>query len=372
MDRREVLKKGALGGLGLATLGALRIPEALAASAGALGNMDALIGAAKKDGKLNVITLPHKDWADYQEIMDTFQKRYGIQITDANPDGSSADEVAAIKNFKGQSRGPDVVDVGPVYAASGKQDGLYVPYKVSTWATIPETMKDPAGYWYGDYYGVIAFMSNNSVIKQAPKDWSDLLSPKLRNAVSLGGNPVQSGEGFAAVFAAALANGGSLDNIQPGLDFFVKLKKAGNFNPQFALPGNFAKGLTPIAIRWDYLLLAQRDTLAGNPAVTINVPKSGTYAGYYCQAISKYGPNPHAAKLWQEYLYSDEVQLLFLKGYTHPARYADLAARNKIPAALAAKLPPASAYQGLKFATVDQINKAKQAVAAGWPRVIGG
>ena len=80
--------------------------------------------------------------------------------------------------------------------------------------------------------------------------------------------------------------------------------------------------------------------------MTVSVPKSGTYAGYYCQAISKYAPNPNAAKLWQEFLYSDEVQLLFLKGYTHPARYADLAGPQKIPAALAAKLPPAAAYAG--------------------------
>ena len=263
INRRELLQRGALGGLGLASMGPLSglVGGASSALAAAGGIDPMIVSAGKKDGKLNVITLPHKDWANYQEIMDTFTARYGLSITDTNPDGSSAEEVAAIKNFKGQNRGPDVVDVGPVYAVSGKADGLYVPYKVANWSTIPATMKDPDGYWYGDYYGAIAFMSNNNIVKQAPKDWSDLLSPKLRNAVALGGNPVTAGEGFAAVFAAALGNGGSLDNIQPGIDFFLKLKKAGNFNPTFALPGNFAKGLTPVAIRWDYLLLAQRDTL---------------------------------------------------------------------------------------------------------------
>ena len=375
VNRRELLRRGAAAGAGLAGLSALpgMLHGANAFASSAEAGMDPkLVTAAKSEGKLNVITLPHKDWANYQEIMDTFAKRYGISITDAIPDGSSAQEIQAIQNFKGQNRGPDVVDVGPVFAIKGKQDGLYVPYKVATWSTIPTNMKDPAGYWYGDYWGVVGFMANNSVVKSTPMHWEDLLSPKLKNAVALGGDPTIAGEAFAAVFAAALGNGGSLDNIQPGIDFFAKLKKAGNFNPTFALPGNFAKGLTPIAIRWDYLLLAERDSFNGNPAVTVTVPAGKVYGGYYCQAISKYAPNPNAAKLWQEYLYSDEGQLLFLKGYTHPARYNDLAARGKVPAALAAKLPPAASYKHVQFATPAQISAANQLVQAQWKKVVGG
>jgi len=376
IDRRALLRTGALSGLGLAGLGtlagALDVSTAFASTAGASGGMGALVAAAKKEGHLNVITIPLKGWADYDEIMATFQSRYGLKIADAIPDGSSAQEVAAINNLKGQNRAPDVVDVGPAWAAKGKAEGVYVPYKVATWDTIPASMKDPAGYWYGDYYGVPAFLSVNKVVKEAPRDWPDLLSPKLRGLVALGGDPRQAGEAFGAVFAAALANGGSLDNIQPGIDFFAKVKKAGNFNPTFALNANVAKGATPIAIRWDYLLLAARDVFNGNPAVTVNIPKSGGYAGYYCQAISKYAPNPNAARLWQEFLYTDEGQLMFLKGYTHPARYNDLAKRDKIPAFLAAKLPPAAAYNNVKFATTDQINKAQAVLQAQWgPKVAG-
>jgi putative spermidine/putrescine transport system substrate-binding protein len=370
-----LLQKGALGGLGLASLGPLAnildIPSAFAARAESSGITGALIAAAKKERQLNVITLP-RTWADYGEIMDTFHARYGLIIHDAIPDGSSAQEVQAIKNLKSLKRAPDVVDVSPAWAAKGKAQGLYVPYKVATWNTIPGSMKDPQGYWYGDYYGVPAFLSVNSVVKEAPKDWPDLLSPKLRGMVALGGDPRQAGEAFGAVFAAALANGGSLDNIEPGIDFFARVKKAGNFNPTFALNANIAKGATPIAIRWDYLLLAARDQFNGNPAVTIHVPKHGIYAGYYCQAISKYAPNPNAARLWQEFLYTDEGQLMFLKGYTHPARYTDLAKRGKIPASLAAKLPPAEAYKNVKFATIPQINAAQAVLQAQWgPKVAG-
>ena len=193
INRRELLQRGALGGLGLASMGPLSglVGGASSALAAAGGIDPMIVSAAKKEGKLNVITIPLADWADYGEIMKLFQARYGIKITDANPDGSSADEVAAIKNFKGQNRGPDVVDVGPVYAVSGKTDGLYVPYKVANWSTIPATMKDPNGYWYGDYYGAIAFMSNNSIVKQAPKDWS---GPAQPNPAQRGGPGRQPGD----------------------------------------------------------------------------------------------------------------------------------------------------------------------------------
>ena len=70
--------------------------------------------------------------------------------------------------------------------------------------------------------------------------------------------------------------------------------------------------------------------------------------------------------------YSDEGQLLFLKGFTHPARYLDLAKRKKIPANLAKRLPPASSYQHVKFATLAQITAASQIVADEWgPKVLG-
>ena len=49
----------------------------------------------------------------------------------------------------------------------------------------------------------------------------------------------------------------------------------------------------------------------------------------YVQAISAYAPHPNAAKLWMEYLYSDEGQNLWLKGYCNPIRYDDMVARRR-------------------------------------------
>lgn len=192
--------------------------------------MDALIAEAKKEGQLNVIALPH-DWANYGEIISTFKAKYGIQINEENPDGSSSDEIAAVKSRKGQDRAPDVLDLGQTFALSGAAEGLFAPYKVASWDKLPDTMKDPNGLWYNDYGGYISIGCDAKAVGTCPKTFADLLKPEYKGKVALNGNPTKAGSAFAGVFAAALANGGSFDDIQPGLDFFKKLKEVGNFNP---------------------------------------------------------------------------------------------------------------------------------------------
>ena len=333
--------------------------------------LDQLIKAAQKEGELTVIALPH-DWANYGEIISTFSTKYGIKVNELDPNAGSGDEIEAIKANKGSTgpQAPDVIDVGLAWGPTAKEQGLIQPYKVQTWDTIPNDVKDPDGYWYGDYYGVLAFEVNSSVIKNIPQDWSDLLKPDYKGRVALGGDPRTSAMAAMAVAAAAIANGGSFDNVMPGLEFFAKLNKAGNFVPVIAKPGTIASGETPIAMMWDYLALTDRDNFNGNPEISVVIPKSSVVAGVYVQAISAYAPHPNAAKLWMEFLYSDEGQLLYLKGYVHPIRYNDLAKRNVIPEDLAKKLPPAELYAKAIFPTIDQITKAKKDIADNWDKVV--
>jgi putative spermidine/putrescine transport system substrate-binding protein len=388
ITRRQFVQRGAVGAVGLAGIGAIPALLAACGSSGSsssgssatpaaattglpAGGLAALEAAGKAEGKLNTIALP-PNWANYGKIISAFQSKYGITITNAAPNDTSAQEIQAITTLKGQSRAPDVVDVGPSFAVQGAAQGLFTPYQVATWASIPDSMKEPTGLWYGDYYGVISFGTNTNVQKTPPQDWSDLLNPRYHGQVAIDGDPRSANDAFSAVYAAALANGGSLDNIEPGINFFAKLKKAGNYIPADALPANISKGSTPIAIIWDYLNLANKQTFAGNPPYTVSIPKTGVYGGFYCQAISKTAPNPQAARLWQEYLYSDEGQLLFLGGFTHPARFADLAKRNVIPQALLSAMPPAAAYANIQFATQAQIAAATAVVTAQWgPKVAG-
>ncbi len=247
------------------------------------------------------------------------------------------------------------------------------PYKVATWDTIPDTMKDPDGFYWGDYYGTMCFEVNTDVVKNVPQDWSDLLKPEYKGMVGLGGDPAAASQAQMAVWAAGLANGGSLDDVKPGLDFFKKVAAAGNLNGAVVQAGLVAKGEIPVAIRWDFNSLSSRDQAKKDNSANITVvyPKSGSIAGVYLQAINAYAPHPMASRLWQEFLYSDEGQLLWLKGYAKPARFDDLMKRGVIPADLLAKLPTLPDGYKVGFPTADQRTKGQAAIATGWPTIVG-
>ncbi|MFI5014499.1 MAG: ABC transporter substrate-binding protein [Hyphomicrobiales bacterium] len=335
---------------------------------------DALVAAAKKEGQLSVIALP-RDWCGYGGIIDGFKAKYGLTVNELNPDAGSGDEVEAIKANKGNTgpQAPDVIDVGLAFGPSSKKDGLIQPYKVSTWSTIPDSAKDADGSWYGDYYGVLTFEVNKDIVKKPPTDWPDLLAADYKNAVALAGDPRVSSQAIQAVFAAGLsAAGGDVAKApEAGLKFFADLNKKGNFVPVIGKASSVAQGATPVLIRWDYNALADRDTLKGNPPIDVVVPKTGVIAGVYVQAISAFAPHPNAAKLWMEYLYSDEGQIGYLKGYCHPIRFKDLSDTKKVPADLLAKLPPADAYQKAVFPTLDQLAVSNPVITKQWDSVVG-
>jgi putative spermidine/putrescine transport system substrate-binding protein len=361
------MQRNTLTSLALAALAAC-------AAQGASAQSDQLVAAAKAEGQLTVIALA-RDWCGYGPILDAFKAKYGIKINELNPDAGSGDEVEAIKANKDNKgpQAPDTIDVGLSFGPSAKAAGLLQPYKVSTWASIPDSAKDPEGYWVGDYYGVLAFEVNTDIIPKPPTDWADLAKPEFKNAVALGGDPRASNEAIQAVYASGLSAAGGDAGKAPaaGLKFFSDLNKAGNFVPVIGKAASLAQGTTPIVVRWDYLALTDRDKLKGNPKVEIVVPKTGVIAGIYVQAISAYAPHPNAAKLWMEFLYSDEGQQGLLNGYCHPVRFNDMIAKNKFTKASLDKLPPAAAYAKAVFPTLDQQKVAKETITKQWDTVVG-
>lgn len=338
-------------------------------------DLTALYEAAKAEGQLTVIALPH-DWCGYGAVIDAFKAKYpGITVNELNPDAGSADEIEAIKANKGNTgpQAPDVIDVGLSFGPSSKADGLIQPYKVSTWDTIPDSAKDADGFWYGDYYGVLSFLVNKDLVSKAPTSWADLKSADYANAVALAGDPRASNQAIQGVYAAGLSAGATeaKDAGDKGLAYFAELNKAGNFVPVIGKAASVAQGTTPIVVAWDYNALAWRDGFAGNPNAEVIVPSDAVVAGVYIQAISAFAPHPNAAKLWIEYLYSDEGQLGYLAGYCHPIRFNDLAANGKVPQALLDKLPPAEAYAKAKFPSLDEQAAAKEVITKQWDAVVG-
>jgi len=341
----------------------------------AQADLDALYEAAKAEGELTVIALPHT-WCGYGAVIEAFKVKYpGITINELNPDAGSADELEAVRANKDNKgpQAPDVLDIGLAFGPQAKDEGLLQPYKVSTWDEIPAEAKDDEGYWYGDYYGVMAFGINKDVITgDSPQSWADLVKPEFANSVALAGKPKTDNNAIVAIYASGIAKGADAAGAaDAGLGFFKELNDAGNFVPVDAEAAPIAQGTTPIAINWDYNLLAQRDGMNGNPPMDIIVPSDGVVAGVYIQAISAYAPHPNAAKLWMEYLYSDEGQLGWLAGYCHPIRFNALSAAGLVPAEMLEKLPDAANYAKALFPSIEEQNAAKEVITTKWDEVVG-
>jgi putative spermidine/putrescine transport system substrate-binding protein len=332
------------------------------------GGMNALIAAAKKEGELNVITLP-ANWANYGNIMKDFTAKYGIKINDANPDGSSQDEINAMVQLKGQSRAPDVLDMGTAFAIKADQQHLLAKYQVAAWNDIPAAEKSTDGTWYGDYGGYVAIGYDAKKVKVPPTSFKDLAKPIYKHEVAINGNPTEASAAFSAVYAAALASGGSLSNITPGVDFFAKLKKDGNFVPVTAGPTTVQSGQTPIVVWWDYLLASEIS--ATDPNFKIVIPSDASYAAYYDQAINADAPHPVAARLWEEYLYSVTGQNLWLQGKARPVELPTMVANGTVDKAANAALPPAPSSP-LQFPTQAQESAAEGIVAKQWAAKVGG
>ena len=332
-----------------------------ATSASDFGGMDGLAKAAKAEGELNVIALP-PDWANYAEIIAAFSKKYGIKVNSAQPDANSQDEINAANQQKGRSTAPDVFDLGQAIALANT--AMFAPYKVSTFDDIPAQFKDPDGTWVNDYGGYMSVGYDSSKVPEVTAV-NDLLKPEFQGKVALNGDPTTASAAANGVLMAAIANGGSVDDIAPGVDFFRKLKQAGNFLPVDPTPATIESGQTPVVIDWDYLNAAETSKL---PTWKVFVPNDALVGGYYFQAINKEGPHPAAARLWQELLYSDEGQNLFLRGGARPVRADSMSKAGTIDKTLFAVLPPVEGTPVI--ATNEQSTKNADYLGANWAAAV--
>jgi putative spermidine/putrescine transport system substrate-binding protein len=332
-----------------------------ATSAEAMGGMDALVAAAKKEGALNVIALP-PDWANYGAIIDAFKAKYSITVNSANPDGSSQDEINAVKQLKGTDRAPDVLDVGMAVALANTS--LFAPYQVASWKDVPEAQKEPTGLWVQDYGGYMSVGYDSEKVP-AVTAVADLLKAEYKGKVALNGDPTQANAALNGVIMASVASGGSLDDVSKGADFFRQLKATGSFVPVQASTATVKNGTTPVVFDWDYLNAAHVKDV---PGWKVFVPGNAVVGGYYAQAINQEAPHPAAARLWQEFLFSDEGQNLYLKGGARPVRMDAMTKASTIDAAAAATLPKIDGTPA--FPTQEQATKAKEYLAANWAKAI--
>jgi putative spermidine/putrescine transport system substrate-binding protein len=314
---------------GIAVLASLSI--ALAAD-----NMAELAAKAKIEGKIVSYGIPN-DWLNYEKMWSVFTKRYGV--TQQDTDMSSAEEIA---KFLGEKNAPvaDVGDVGLAFGPIGTEAGAFLPYKVAKWNEIPDWAKDKDGHYAAAYSGVVAFIVNPKLVKNVPLSWRDLLRPEYKGKIAMS-DPRRAAVAQYGVIAAAIALGGSETKIQPGIDFFAKLQKSGNLLPTAPSLAAIQKGEIAISINWDYNGLNFKRTLGAELPLEIRIPLDGTTTGPYAPVINKFTARPNVAKLFMEFLFSDEGQLLYAEGGAQPIRPNII---KKLPADVRAKLIPSYQY----------------------------
>jgi len=341
-------------------------PKAVSAkSAADVGGMDGLIAAAKAEGLLNVIGLP-PDWANYGAIITGFTSKYGIKVNSTDPAAFGQDEVDAVGKLGTSSQAPDVLDLGMKVALDNSS--LFAPYQVANWGDISISQKDPGGLWYQDYGGHIAIGYDSSKVPEIT-DISDLLGIQFHGRIALTGDPskadpTRADAALNGVLMASIATGGSLDDVSKGVEFFHLLKAKGNLAPVLATTANVKSRATSVAFEWDY-----NSQLHLNDVSTwkMFVPPTATLGLYYAQAINKRAPHPAAARLWEEYLYSDEGQNLFLRGGKRPVLESAMKAKGTLDIAAAQDLPLVTGTP--VFPSPDQLASAASYIASHWSRV---
>ncbi|MBP2707669.1 ABC transporter substrate-binding protein [Microbispora sp. RL4-1S] len=326
-------------------------PRATSLGSG-FGTMDRLVEAARHEGVLNVVGLP-RTWAGYGEIIDRFSGKYGIKVVSTAPEASSKQEIDLAAARGNGKDAPDVLDLSmDVAVANAKR---FAPYKVSTWSDIPDDLKDATGRWFGAYGGCMSIGYDPRKVP-TPASYAALARPGT--VVALAGDPLRVASAFSGVMAASLS-GGEPDAAK-GVDLFARLKKGGMLGqPEQATA----------VVDWDYMNAARAARGKGGAAWRVTIPAGTALASYYVQAINAQAPHPAAARLWTEFLLSDEGQNLYLKAFARPARMEAMEMRGSLDGDAAEKLPQVPGTPVIL--TIPQQDQAKAYLKTHWAQAVG-
>ncbi|MGA9397002.1 MAG: extracellular solute-binding protein [Anaerolineaceae bacterium] len=300
------------------------------------------------------------DWVNLGEIFKTFGERYNVVHTDT--DMTSAEQIQKLLAEK-DAPVMDIADIGFDFVGPLIENNLAMPYKNASYSKVPDNFKDAEGRWTVAYWGAISFLVNTDLIKNVPQTWDDLLKPEYLDKVC-SRDPAKSTYATGSVLAVAYAKGGGEDNVQPGLDFFKQLRDSGNWRQGVVLNvASVQKGECPISIVYDFDGFAKRDA-TGLPLEVV-IPSDATVGMLFAEYINAVAPHPNSAKLFQDFLFSDEGQVMLAKGYAHPAR-SDVV----LPDEIKAKLLPESAYGNIHFPTsLESFSAAIKAIVEGWTAI---
>ncbi|MGI6247067.1 MAG: extracellular solute-binding protein [Pseudochelatococcus sp.] len=312
-----------------------------------------LEAAARKEGAIYSVGMPD-GWANWKDTWAQLTEKYGLKHADT--DMSSGEEIAKFAN-EGVNATADIGDVGLEFGPIALKRGVTQPYKPTTWDQIPGWAKDADGHWVIGYTGTIAFIVSNEV-KNPPKSWADLLEGDYKFSIAQVGSAAQDN---AAVLAAAVAQGGDENNLQPGIDLFVKLAEQGRLVSNAANPASLEKGEIQVAALWDFNALNYRDVV-GRDKFTVLIPADGSITSGYATIINKHAKNANAARLAREYILSDAGQINLANGYARPIRVDHVT----LPEEAKARLLPSDQYAKAKPIDSEAWTQSAPTIAAKW------
>lgn len=330
------------------------------------GGLAGLAAACKKEGQLNVIALPHY-WANYGDMITGFAKTYGVKIDEANPEGSSQEEIDAAVTNKGTNRSPDVFDIGLAVAVKYLGTGTFAPYKTKLWSYVQGASTiSPTGEVTPNYTGTMTIGYSGAL--GTITSLNDLLDPKFKGKIALNGDPLGSSAAMNGIFMVNKALGGTFDDVSKGVAFFKKLKDAGNFINVNPTEATIASGQTPVVIDNGYIQAG----VVKNMAAAGKVWKMFTPASVgstYNSAVSAWAPHPACARLWMEYSLGETGATVFATGGATPTTWVWLLKTKRASAAGIASIGKSKI--AAEAATAAQTAAARAYLKTAWPAAVG-
>lgn len=330
------------------------------------GRLAGIVAACQKEGQLNVIALPHY-WADYASMLAGFKAKYGVKIDEADPEGTSQQEIDAALANKGTSRSPDVFDIGLAVAAKYAGTGTFAPYKVTKWQyLLGAAAKSPTAEFTPNYSGTMTIGYNGDLGTITKLE--DLLLPKFKGKIALNGDPASASAGLNGLFMINKALGGNFNDVTKGVAFFKKLKDVGNFINVDPTPASYASGQVQVVIDNGYVQagVAKEFAKAGKVWKMFTPASVGST---YNSAISAWAPHPACARLWMEYTLSEEGANIWAAGGATPTLWLRMVTTRRTSAAGAAAIGKSKV--AADEATGDQSVAAKAFLKAAWPAAVG-
>ena len=275
------------------------------------------------------------EWADWASALRAIRDRLGIVMPHDNK--NSGQTLAALIAEKARPVA-DVAYFGGNFGPRARAEGVLAPYRPALIDEVPESMKDPDGYWFAIHSGTLGLFVNTEALGRTPvpAGWSDLLNPAYRGKVGFL-NPVSAAVGQVGLFAVNLALGGTYDNFDPAIRFFAQLRQNAPIIPTQTAYARVVSGEIPIL--FDYDFNAMRAQFTDRAPVRFVLPKEGTISFPYIMGLVANGPNPENGKRVLDFTLSDEGQRIWANAFLRPAR-----SRVSLPAEVAARFLPAEEY----------------------------